>query len=73
MTHYREFGPMPLHEGPGFFAPIHIVGADVARLQARGVHGPFRPFVYQTELVGTLEYGGEQFVHSPFFSSRCSA
>ena len=73
MTHYREFWPVPLHEGPGFIATVHIVGAGVARLQAGGIDGPFRPFVYETEPVGTLEYGGEQIVQSPFFSSRFSA
>lgn len=73
MTHNREFGPVPLREGTRPIATVEVVGAGVARFEAGGVDSAFRPFVYETERVGTLEYCSRQRVQSPFLSSRFSA
>lgn len=73
MTHEREFSPVPLRKGARPIATVEVVGAGVARFQAGGVDGAFRAFVYETEGVSALEYGGQQAVQRPFFSSRFSA
>lgn len=72
MAHRGEFGPSTPSKGPVALA-VHIVGAGMAGLQARGVHGALRPLVDEIQRVSACEHGAKQRVQSPFFRSRCSA
>jgi hypothetical protein len=67
-----QFGPAAAIERFVAFA-LYVIRTGVAGFEPRGVDGPLRALVSQAKLARPLENGGEQFVKSPFFSSRCSA
>ena len=72
VAHHRQFGPAATKERFVAFA-LYVIRTGVAGFESGGVDGPLRVLVDQVKLASTLENGGEQFVKSPFFKSRCSA
>lgn len=69
---HGELRPFSAPERPVAVA-IHVVGAGVSSLQARGVDGPLGVLPDQPERCCTLEAGSGKRVESPLFSSRCCA
>jgi len=72
VTDDRPLRPTPSVVGVSL-AAADEVGADVPRLQARGIQRPLRGLVQQMQAAGTPEDGAQQSVQNPFFPSRCSA
>ncbi len=72
VAHHGQFSPAAAIERLVAFA-LYVIRTGVAGFEPRGVDGPLRALVNQAKLVRPLKNGGEQFVESPFFSSRCSA
>ena len=65
---YGELGPPAAPKRPVAVA-VHVVGAGVSGLQARGVDGPFGTLVDQSQLPCALETSSDKRPESPFFSS----
>jgi hypothetical protein len=72
MTHYRELGPVPAPKRPVAVA-VHVVGAGVPSLQARGVNGPLGSLINQSELFCPAETSSDKRLERPLFTSLCWA
>ena len=69
---YRELGPL-LAPKRHVAAAIHVIGAGMAGLQARGVNGPFGALINQSELFCSAKTSSDKRLESPLFSSLCCA
>jgi len=70
-----EHGQLRIPQAPegALAAAAHEVGADVARLEAGGVHGPVAGSVDQAACAGSGEDDIQEAIERPPFRSRCSA
>ena len=72
MANNCELRPTPTSEAFISYT-LNVISADSSTLQTGGVNSSLRTLINQAALAGMTENSSEQFMESPFFSSRRSA